>query len=361
MLEIDGSYGEGGGQILRTALALAAIQTRPIRLINIRVRRKNPGLAAQHLTAVRAAAMICEAELAGDKLGSTTLTFAPQTTPVAGFYEFDVAEAREGGSAGAATLVLQTVLLPLALAGDTSVVTLRGGTHVPWSPSFHYVNEVYLPTLARLGIEATAKLRAWGWYPAGEGEIELTIAGSDRLDQIEAEQIHEFGPKRGELKQISGVAVASSLPARIAQRMRNRAANLLAEAGLPAAIEPQRVRSVSPGAGIFLTAEYEASIAGFSALGKKGKPSEHVAEEAVNDLLTFHRSQAAVEAHLADQLILPWALTKLPGVLSTEWLTEHILTNIWVVEQFFGPAIRVDHKRGLIQFFPPAGGGSTVW
>jgi RNA 3'-terminal phosphate cyclase (ATP) len=360
MLEIDGSYGEGGGQILRTALALAAIQTQPIRIINIRAGRKNPGLAAQHLTAVRAVAMVCEAELAGDKLGSTALTFAPQTTPVAGFYEFDVAQAREGGSAGAATLVLQAILLPLALADDASMVTLRGGTHVPWSPTFHYVNEVYLPTLARLGIEATIELKAWGWYPAGEGEIELTIAGSARPDQVKSEQIQEFGLKRGELRQISGVAVASSLPAHIAQRMRNRAANLLAEAGLPATIEPRRVRSVSPGAGIFLTAEYESSMAGFSALGKKGKPSEQVAEEAVNDLLTFHHSQAAVETHLTDQLILPWALTKLPGVLSTERLTEHTVTNIWVVEQFFGPVIKVDRERGLIHFWPPAGARSFV-
>ena len=356
MLTIDGSYGEGGGQILRTALALAAILTQPIQIENIRAGRKNPGLAAQHLTAVRAAAMICEAELAGDKLGSTTLNFAPQTRPVAGFYEFDVAEAREGGSAGAVTLVLQTVLLPLALAGDASVVTLRGGTHVPWSPSFHYVNEVYLPTLARLGIEAAAELKAWGWYPAGEGEIELTIASSARLDQIRAERLQEFGATRGDLRQINGLAVASSLPAHIAQRMRDRAANLLAEAGLPAAIEPRRVRSASPGAGIFLTAEYESSLAGFSALGKKGKPSEQVAEEAVNDLLAFHRSQAAVEAHLADQLILPWALAKLPGALSTERLTGHILTNIWVVEQFFGPVTRVDHERGLVHFFPSDGG-----
>jgi RNA 3'-terminal phosphate cyclase (ATP) len=132
--------------------------------------------------------------------------------------------------------------------------------------------------------------------------------------------------------------------------MRNRAVNLLAEAGLPATIEPQRVRSVSPGAGIFLTAEYESTIAGFSALGKKGKPAEQVAQEAINDLLAFHRSQAAVEVHLADQLILPWALAKLPGTLSTERLTEHTLTNIRVVEQFLGPVTRVDHKRNLIHF-----------
>ena len=151
MLTIDGAYGEGGGQVIRTTLTLATLLTQPVCLKNIRAKRKNPGLAAQHLTAVRASAMICDAEVSGDVLGSTQLTFVPQTPPVAGIYEFDVAEARSGGSAGAATLVLQTILLPLVMASPSSEVTLRGGTHVAWSPSFHYIRDVYLPMLARLG------------------------------------------------------------------------------------------------------------------------------------------------------------------------------------------------------------------
>ena len=171
MLVINGAYGEGGGQIVRTSLALAAILAKPVRLINIRQGRKSPGLAAQHLTAVRAAAMICDARLKGDALGSTELTFEPHSPPIAGLYEFDVAEARQGGSAGAATLVLQTILLPLALAKATSKVTVKGGTHVSWSPSFHYLRDVYLPMIACLGVPAQAELLTWGWYPAGGGEI----------------------------------------------------------------------------------------------------------------------------------------------------------------------------------------------
>jgi RNA 3'-terminal phosphate cyclase (ATP) len=345
MLVINGAHGEGGGQILRTSLALAAILTQPIRIDHIRAGRKNPGLAAQHLTAVRAAATICNARLTGDKLESTQLTFEPQCSPLAGFHEFDVAEAREGGSAGAATLVLQTVLLPLALAQNTSTLTIKGGTHVPWSPSFHYLQNVYLPMVAGLGVQASAELLAWGWYPAGGGQIKVTISG--RATLIPAQK-RAMWQERGPLKQITGIAVASSLPAHIAQRMRNRATNLLKQAALPANIEPQRVRSVSPGAGIFLAAEYESGRAGFSALGKKGKPSEKVAEEAVNDLLAFHRGGAMLDSHLADQLILPLALSGLSGNFRVERLSQHTLTNIWVVQQFLGPLIEIDHKRNLI-------------
>ena len=333
MLTINGAHGEGGGQILRTSLALSTILNQPVQITNIRANRKNPGLAAQHLTSIRAAAMICDATITGDTLGSTSLTFKPQSPPIAGLYEFNVAEAREGGSAGAVTLVLQTILLPLALANGPSTVTVKGGTHVAWSPSFHYFQGVYLSTLTQLGIRANADLQAWGWYPAGEGAVKLEIPGGDTLTPPAPEQ----WTQRGKLKQITGVAVASSLPAHIAQRICNRAINLLTEAKLPHNIQPQRVRSTSPGAGIFLTAEYENSRAGFGALGKKGKPSEVVAQEAVDDLLTFHRSEATLDIHLADQLILPLAIAGFEGNLTAERVSKHTLTNLWVVEQFLGP------------------------
>jgi RNA 3'-terminal phosphate cyclase (ATP) len=156
--------------------------------------------------------------------------------------------------------------------------------------------------------------------------------------------------RRSDLKQIKGIAVASRLPAHIAQRMRDRAVNLLRQKDLPATIEPQRVRSVSPGAGIFLVAEYEDSQAGFGAIGRKGKPAERVAEEAVNDLLAFHQSGAVLDQHLADQLILPMALSGWSGALLTERLSKHTLTNIWVVEQFLGPMAKVEQKSNLIRF-----------
>ncbi len=345
MRVIDGAYGEGGGQILRTGLTLAALLNCPIRIENIRAGRKNPGLAAQHLTAVRAAALICRAEVSGDKPGSTRLMFIPQSPPVPGNYAFDVAEARQGGSSGSATLVLQTVLLPLALAQGASSVTIKGGTHVSWSPSFHYLREVYLAALAGLGVSSAVELLAWGWYPAGEGAIRAVISGGSVLTAALPEQ-------RGQLKQVSGLAVASGLPAHIAQRIRNRAANLLEQASLPFSLEPERVRSTSPGAGLFLVAEYEFGRAGFTSLGEKGKPSERVAEEAVNALLSFHHSGALVDEHLADQLILPLALSRQPANLPVERLSEHTLTNLWVVEQFLGPVAQIDQQNKVIEFWP---------
>ena len=352
MLEIDGASGEGGGQIIRTTLSLSAILSQPVRLKNIRAKRKNSGLTAQHLTAVWAAAMICDAELTGDDLESTEITFVPQSPPIPGIYEFDVAKAREDGSAGATTLVLQTVLLPLALATEPSSITIKGGTHVPWSPPFHYIKDVYLPTLADFGIQGSVELLAWGWYPAGQGEISLHIAGwqTDKPRKPLIQEESWFN--RGALNQIRGIAVASSLPAHIAQRMRDRAVKLLEEADLPTTIEPQRVRSTSPGAGIFLVADYgeRSSRVGFSAIGKKGKPAEIVAEEAIEQALSFHRRGAVVDQHLADQLILPLALWGEPLKLSVERLTQHILTNLWVVEQFLGPVAQVDYQKQVIQF-----------
>lgn len=348
MLTIDGAYGEGGGQILRTSLALSAILKQPVRITNIRANRKNPGLAAQHLTAVRAAAITCQANLTGDTLGATELTFDPQSKPIPGNYQFDVAEARQGGSAGAASLVLQTVLLPLALARGNSAVTIKGGTHVAWSPSFHYLQNVYLPTIAQLGLQATASLTAWGWYPGGEGEIKVEIAGQTGQPARAAPPGN--WPARGQLRQITGLAVAANLPAHIAQRICNRAVNLLNQAGLPVEIAPQRVRSYSPGAGLFLTAKYEHSRAGFTALGKRGKPSEQVAQEAVDALLRFHRSGAALDRHLTDQMILPLALAGFTGQISAECISEHTLTNIWAVEQFLGPVAQVNRNENTIRF-----------
>jgi len=250
---IDGAHGEGGGQILRTALSLATITGRPLRIEHIRGARRNPGLAAQHLTAVRAAAALCGAQLSDDTLGSTRLEFVPEAPIMVGNYVFDVSLAREGGSAGAVMLVLQTVMLPLAFATGDSGVELYGGTHMAWSPPFDYVRDVWLPALARLGVEASVELTNWGWYPVGKGEVRARIRGLGgpraMLKPLELEE-------RGALLQIFGRAVAANLPAHIPQRMADRARSLLAVLGADLRIGPLRVRAACPGAGLFLTAEY---------------------------------------------------------------------------------------------------------
>jgi RNA 3'-terminal phosphate cyclase (ATP) len=343
-LVIDGSYGEGGGQILRTALALAAVTGRAIQIEKIRAGRKSPGLAAQHLTGVRAAAGVCNARVTGDEPGSQTLTFVPGSLPQAGDYVFDVAEAREGGSAGATSLVLQTILLPLALAKGNSTVTIRGGTHVAWSPPFDYVRDVWLPALARMGLSATLELVTWGWYPLGQGEMRGTIQGLGTGLKPSPLTLVE----RGALRRAWGRAVAANLPSHIPQRMADRARSLLAEAGVDARIEPLRVRAACAGAGIFLTAEYDHVRAGFNALGAKGKPSEAVAEEAVAALLAHRDSGAALDQHLADQLVLPLALAGGESRFSVEQVTRHLVTNAWVVEQFGLARVSIEgHQVGV--------------
>ncbi len=334
-VNIDGSFGEGGGQVLRTSLALSAITGQALRIYNIRAARSKPGLQAQHLTSVRAAAAICGAELEVAAMGSQSLVFRPAHPPQAGEYVFDVTEARGSGSAGATTLILQTVLLPLALAEGESRVTIRGGTHTPFSPPFPYIHHVYLPTLWRMGVRAQVELLRYGWYPAGGGEITLKVqANGGALRPVTLTE-------RGELRQVRGAAAVSNLPSHIAQRMANRAVNVLKEAGIQGRVEAAHVEATGPGAGIFLIAEYEHGAAGFTAYGRKGLPSERVADSACQDLIAYHRSNAATDMRLADQLVLPAALATGESRWTTCRITQHLLTNAWVVRQFLDVPINI--------------------
>ncbi len=346
MIKIDGSWGEGGGQILRTCLSLATITGQPVRIERIRANRPKPGLAAQHLTSVRAAATLCQAQISGDTLGSTILEFMPTRQPQAGQYTFDVTEAREGGSAGAVTLILQTILIPLTLANGSSKVILKGGTHVAWSPPVTYIEEVYLPTLRQLGVRAEVQLNAWGWYPKGGGEVELRVTGSQQ--PLSGLQLLE----RGTIRQIRGLAVVTELPSHIPQRMANRAENLLQQAHLSAQIQPLRGRGLAPGAGIFLTAEYEHSRAGFSALGRRGIPAERVAETAVRELLDFHAQAVPVDPFLGDQLLLPLAFSSQTSQYRVASISKHLTTNAWVIEQFELANIVIEEDKQLVNVIP---------
>ncbi len=338
MVVIDGSYGEGGGQVLRTALTLATLTGQAVRVERIRAGRKNPGLQPQHLTAVRAAAAICAAHLEGDELDSQTLIFIPTASPRPGEYAFDVTEAARGGSAGSVGLILQTVLLPLALAKGPSYLTLRGGTHVPWAPSASYLEHVFLPVIAQMGLHAQVNLVRWGFYPAGGGEAHVQIEGNARLQPIHLTE-------RGALRRVWGIAAVTNLPAHIPQRMANRAHNVLAEAGIQAQVEARRLNGDGPGAGIFLFAEYTHITAGFTAYGRQGLPAERVAEAACTELLAHHRTGAPADPHLADQLVLPTALAAGESRIATSRVSQHLLTNVWVVRQFLTRALEIEGKE----------------
>lgn len=332
MLTLDGSHGEGGGQILRTALSLAAALRRPVTITRIRAGRPRPGLQPQHLTAVRALAAISDAEVRGDALDSTELAFTPRTLR-GGSYRFDVGAVR--GSAGSVSLLFQALLLPLALAAEPSRLTLIGGTHVPWSPPVHYLAEVFLPALRQLGVEAEVALTRWGWYPKGGGEIEARIAPASGLRGLRWD-----GPPRPE--RLVGVSAVSGLPATIAERQRRRALERLAGRGLRAEIALVRDASaLGSGTVLFLAAVGPGAFAGFSALGRRGVKAETVADEAVDPLLHFLDSGAAVDPQLADQLVPFLALAREPSSFTCPALSSHLRTVAWVLEQFLPVAIEL--------------------
>lgn len=334
MLEIDGSQGEGGGQVLRTSLSLAALTGRPFRLRNIRAGRRKPGLRPQHLTAVRAAAAVCQAAVEGARLDATSLTFWPQARPRGGDYLFDVMEAAQAGSAGAVSLIFQAICWPLLFADAPARVVLRGGTHVPFSPPFHYLSAVAAPAFACLGADFTLALTAWGWFPAGGGEIVADIRPVSGLRAV------DFAPP--ETSPVHGLAAVTNLPAHIPNRMAQRAQHLLQAAGLTARIQPLRARGVAPGAGLMLWLPQ----AGFSSLGHKGLPAEQVAETAVAQLAAFVDNSAAVDPYLADQLLLPLALARGTATYTTHTLTLHTVTNAALLRHWLDVSITVQGEIG---------------
>lgn len=365
VLEIDGSYGEGGGQVLRTALTLATLTGQPTRIHKIRAARRNPGLAPQHLTGLLALARVCSADLRGAYTGSTEVQFYPRSRPRPDEYVFDVRDAAKGRSAGSVPLIFQTLIFPLALSGSRCRLTLKGGTNVPWSPPFEYLVHVYLHMLGRMGVKAECRLRTRGFYPVGGGEMVADIHGlkgsSALADSVERRteqrgQTEGVGiardliplvlTARGDLIRIWGDAVTCNLPGHIAKRMATHARCVLADAGLESEVRPREEKGPGPGAGLFLTVAYDHSVAGFSALGKRGKPSEEVAEEACRDLIAFHGSRAPVDMHLADQLLLPMALSRGQSEFWTCRVTRHLATNAHIIGQFLPTRIEIQGGEG---------------
>jgi len=341
MIQIDGSYGEGGGQILRTALALSAILKKPFTLYNIRCKRRNPGLQAQHVAAVEASARITEAQMEGVRFGSQEITFIPQEVH-SGEYQFEVR------TAGSVILLLQAIFLPLCFSNGISNITLIGGTHVPWSPSFHYLSEVFLPTLKGLGVSAAADIEKWGFYPKGGGRIRLKIKPVRELKPISFID-------RGSLKMIHGISAISNLPRHVAERQKEQALKRIqGELQIDGEIAVlEDVHSDGPGSFLFLLAEYQRALGGFSSLGIRGKPAERVADEAVDSLRDYLESDGCVDPYLTDQIVPFMALAKGNSSVTTVRITEHLLTNLWVIQRFLD--VTVSRKgeiggRGRVEF-----------
>jgi RNA 3'-terminal phosphate cyclase (ATP) len=333
VLIIDGSQGEGGGQILRTSLSLSMVLGRPFRIERIRAGRQRPGLMRQHLAAVEAARAVSSAQVEGAALGSRELTFSPG--PVApGSYRFAV------GTAGSACLVLQTVAPALLTAGGPSHLVLEGGTHNPKAPPFDFLARVFLPLVARMGPRIGAAIDRHGFYPAGGGRVVVDIAPAPALAPLEL-----VAPLAIETR--GARALLSRLPRHIGER---ELAVVRAELGWSEAeCAIEEVASPGPGNALHLEVAGAGGAELVTGFGERGVPAESVAMEAARELRAFLAAGVPVGSHLADQLLLPFALAG-DGAFLTLPLSLHAKTAIDVIAAF-----------GVARFeVRPAGGGNVV-
>ena len=330
MLVIDGSAGEGGGQILRTSLALSLVTGVPFRIEAIRAGRKKPGLLRQHLTAVQAAAEISGARMEGADMGSRALTFSPRAVEP-GEYGFSI------GTAGSATLVLQTVLPALVTASKPSRITLEGGTHNPAAPPFEFLERAFFPILNRMGPAVRGDLERHGFYPAGGGRLTVSIEPVSRLRGFE---MHE----RGASTVRRATAIVAHLPEQIAQRELEVVARRLSWTG-----ESLHTKVVSdshgPGNILLLEIGSEHSHEVIAAFGARGITAEAVAENAVRDARRYLASEAPIGSYLADQILLPLALAG-EGSYRTVTPSRHLRTNAAVIETFLPGRIRMEPVAG---------------
>ena len=376
MIEIDGSYGEGGGQILRTALSLSCLFKKPFRIFNIRKGRKKPGLMPQHLTCVRAAQLLSNAEVKGDQTGSTELLFLPGEVKGGDFF-FDI------GTAGSTSLVLQTLIpaivfskitnnppFPPFLKGpacrpsgrgergllkEKNTITLKGGTHVHFSPCFHYFAGVFANFLKKIGIEIRLTIESYGFYPKGGGKVRAEIFPAKHVKPLNVME-------RGNILRLSGYSGVGNLPLSIAERQKKALVeriyssniaipfqpsidngqhppqSLLDKGGLrgvlPVDIELLSVPTPGQGTFIFLQSESENSTAGFTSLGERGKRAEAVGEDAAMEFLTYYYTNAALDPHISDQIVLYLSICREESSFITSCITQHLMTNLWVIGLF---------------------------
>jgi len=343
---IDGSQGEGGGQILRTSLALSALTGKELEIFNVRAGRSKPGLRPQHLQAVKAAAAICRAEVSGADIGSQTIRFVPGRVR-AGDYRLDI------GTAGSTSLVLHTVYLPLALSAEgPSRVTITGGTHVPMAPCFHYLDAQWRHFLERLGLRILLRMKGAGYYPRGGGEITAAIRPAEHVNTLTISD-------RGKLVRIIGISSVTGLPSSIAERQKKQAEQRLASVDCPVEIEIADIAGVAQGTMLLLLAEFEHSRACYYGLGARGKRAEAVADEAADQMLRLIGGAGHVDEHLADQIILPLSAARGTSSFITPAINSHLLTNIEVIRKFLPAEIDVEGKldqEGKITVIGSGGG-----
>ena len=337
-ITIDGSQGEGGGQMLRTSLALSAAYSKPFEMVNIRAKREKPGLKRQHLTCVRAVAQICGAQVEGDEVGSMRLSFKPGKIK-GGTYQFDI------GTAGSVTLVAQTVIPVLLRADEPSTVTITGGTHVPFAPIWEFFAETYLPELRKMGARVEARLEQCGFYPAAGGVMKLRIWPYDEENRPERYDLTDLGAYRGGTVE----GVVSHISRSIAEAEVGIVGNQMRDIALERSVRD--VDALGPGNYCCVRLRYDRATIIISAVGTYGKSRKAVANEVVHQIHDFVKSGKACEKHLADQLLVPLHLFiggyKTWDGGSDRWIdnwnlaiqkeTSHFTTNQLVISAFKYP------------------------
>lgn len=346
-VEIDGSHGEGGGQILRGAVALSAMTGKPTRIFNIRAGRPNPGLQPQHLVSLEAAAKVAGASAEGLAVGSTEVKFTPGAVGN-GNFEFDIK------TAGSITLVIQTLLPILTLGSGSSEVTIKGGTDVPWSPPIDYLGQVVLPSLRPFGADATIHLGKRGHYPKGGGQATLKVRNVGGLKALKAVE-------RGQVETIRGISHCTNLPEHVARRQADSAMKRLRHEGFENARISEEVSQAADrglGSGVVLWAETGGPLRiGSDSLGARGKRAEEVGRDAAEGLLAELRTGMAMDRHMGDMAVIYMAVAHGTSEIGVSSLTRHTETMMWLSAAFLRVEWQVTRGQGGTAVLKVAGAG----
>lgn len=337
MIEIQGDYLEGGGQILRTAVALSAVTGKPVAIKNIRKGRPKPGLQAQHLESINAIARLCSAEIKGNKLGSTEIEFNPQQIQ-SGDIDIYIP------TAGSVSLVLQPLMIAAMHAGSRIGINIAGGaTNGKWAPPLNYVINVLLPLLEKMDYKGNIRIEKYGYYPKGGAHVKAAIEPCS----LKPLQLTE----RGEILSIEGISHAATEleKAKVAERQAKAAETVIKrDLETAPAIAINYVKTQNPGSAVELFARTENSVLGSDCLGEIKKRAEDVGKEAAEDMVKAILKNSAVDEHAEDQLLPYMALAEGKSAISVAEITNHTCTNIWVIEKFLPVKFEIDEKRKII-------------